>query len=92
MQLILKFLFYYPRSYFINLLQFPYFLFLFSVFVILGRIGLGLNTIAYLYIISFIVCLYLYKKKVIDNNDDKIFVFLQCLGAAALWSLIILVC
>lgn len=92
MKLILKFLFYYPRSYFINLLQFPYFLFLFSVFVILGRIGLGLNTIAYLYIISFIVCLYLYKKKVIDNNDDKIFVFLQCLGAAALWSLIILVC
>ena len=92
MKLILKFLFYYPRSYFIYLLQFPYFLLFFSVFVVLGRIGLGLNTIAYLYIISFIVCLYLYKKKVIDNNDDKIFVFLQCLGAAALWSLIILVC
>ena len=44
------------------------------------------------YYIIFIVCLYLYKKKVIDNNDDKIFVFLQCLGTAALWSLIILVC
>ena len=74
------------------LLQVPYFLLLFSVFVILGRIGLGLNTIAYLYIISFIVCLYLYKKKVIDNNDDKISVFLHCLGVAALWFLIILVC
>ena len=86
MKLILKILFWNPRSYSIN------FLLLFSIFFILSRIGLKINAIAYLYIISFIIYLYLYKKKVIDNNDDKIFVFLQCLGAAALCSLIILVC
>ena len=92
MKLILKILFWNPRSYSINLLQFLYSLLLFSIFFILSRIGLKINAIAYLYIISFIICLYLYKKKVIDNNDDKIFVFLQCLGGAALCSLIILVC